>query len=228
MKARTRGSWVLPLLVLIGIGVGGPVAADCEDRKSILYLAFSRGTLSMVEVSDYADRIVGNYLRNLPGVADVVTFGDRHPVPILSIRVDPSRLAAHGRALADIEAALRRQGIEAPADPTSNDTIQVPASSIEPRRLDEVAELTIGQEGDSAVRPLDLAEIVVAIKDAHSGATYGGKDVVALGVVNQPSAGVLAIWFVVSRALATIRPMTPHDMRVELANPFSIVILSAE
>jgi multidrug efflux pump subunit AcrB len=74
---------------------------------------------------------------------------------------------------------------------------------------------------------MDVAQIEQAIGGAHAVAHYAGKEVIALGVVNQPDTGALAVWYAVSRTLATIRPMLPPDMQVDLVSPFSIVIQRA-
>jgi multidrug efflux pump subunit AcrB len=54
-------------------------------------------------------------------------------------------------------------------------------------------------------------------------ASYHGREVIALGVINQPNSA-LAVWYAVKQALASIRPMMPPDMQVELVGPFSIFI----
>jgi multidrug efflux pump len=214
----------LSLAALVSMAVGAPARADCDDRKPILYLAISssEGYADMATITDFADRVVGNHLKTLPGVADVVMFGERRPV--LRISLDRSRLGALGLAPHDVEEALQRQDIEPSPDRTDRMTIEVPASEFNPPSPYELAEIILSEEAGAPVRLMDIAVLDLATADSHSAAHYAGKDVVALGVINQPDTGALAVWYAVSRTLETIRPMLPGDMQVDLVSPFSIVI----
>jgi multidrug efflux pump len=224
MRTRDGTLWALSVLALIAMAIGAPVLADCESRRPILYLAFSssEGYQDTVTITDFADRVVGNHLRNLPGVADVAMFGDRRPV--LRIRLDRSRLAAYGATPGDVAHALQRQGVELPAGDTDPINIELPVSWTSPSPWEGIESIVVRENGDAPVRLMDVAEIGPAIGGARTVAHYAGKDVVALGIVNQSDTGVLAVWFAVSRILATIRPMMPRDVQVDLVSPFSIVI----
>jgi len=218
IRSRLRVLW---LAAFVAIAAGPPAQADCDARKPVLYLAFSSDTQSALEMTDFVDRI-RSHLKNLPGVADVAMFGDRRPV--LRIRLDPSRLAAVGLDPQDVEEALQRQGIALPAGRADPTTIELRDSEIGPRPPNEIGDVVLSQDGDYSLRLLDVAEITFAIGDAHTSAQYAGRDVVALGVINQPDTGVLPLWYAMHRTLATIRPMMPPGMQVELLSPFSIFI----
>jgi multidrug efflux pump len=54
-----------------------PVVAKIEaDAQAIIWLAFSSDRQSPLEITDYADRVVADQLKTLPGVASVIIGGD--------------------------------------------------------------------------------------------------------------------------------------------------------
>ena len=219
--SRQRRLVALSWAVLMAMAAGPPALADCGGGRPLLYLAFSSDSLAVDQVTDFADRMVREHLRLLPGVADVAIYGDRHPV--MRIRLDRSRLAAVGLATHDVEQALQRQDIEFSSDRSDRATIELPRSVFASRPPDEIGEIVLAKDGDYPIRLMDVASLELASSAAHTVAHRGGRDVVALGVINQPNTG-LAVWFAVKQALATIRPMLPPEMQVELVSPFSIVI----
>ena len=216
-----RGLAALSLAALIAMGTGRPALADCDGGKPILYLAFSSETLPADQIADYADRIVREHLRQLPGVADVAIYGDRHPV--MRIRLDRSRLSALGLAPHDVEQALRHQDIEFSSDRSDRATIELPMSMFASRSPDDIGEIVLATISDAPVRLTDVASLELASGEARAVASYHGREVIALGVINQPNSA-LAVWYAVKQALASIRPMMPPDMQVELVGPFSIFI----
>lgn len=210
----------LLLAALVGMA-GRPALADCAGGRPILYLAFSSETLPANQIADFADRIVREHLRQLPGVADVAIYGDRHPVML--VRLDRPRLSALGLAPHDVEQALRHQDLEFASDRGDRATIELPMSVFASREPGEIGDIVLAKKGDYQVRLSDVASLELASGEARAVASYHGREVVALGVINQPNSA-LPVWYAVRQALTSIRPMMPPDMQVELASPFSIFI----
>src|SRR5690606_9396577 len=97
-----------------------PPEADAPRRAkahasaaALLTLAFSSATMSMLELTDYAERNLVDRLSTVPGVASVGLIGARR----YSMRVwsDRQALAARRLTVTDIEDALRRENVELPA-----------------------------------------------------------------------------------------------------------------
>jgi len=61
-------------------------------------------------LSNYLDVFVRDSLKRIPGVADVIIFGERKYA--MRLWVDPTRLAARGLTAADVTAALREQNVQ--------------------------------------------------------------------------------------------------------------------
>src|SRR6202012_3633115 len=70
-------------------------------------------SLSNQYISNYLDVYVKDALKRIPGVGDVVIFGERKYA--MRICLDPARLAARQLTAADVVAALQEQNVEIPA-----------------------------------------------------------------------------------------------------------------
>ncbi len=70
----------------------------------ILLLALRSDTIPLATVDEYADIFLAQQISQVPGVAQVVIFGDR--TPSIRVQVDPGRLASSGVTLEDIRSTL--------------------------------------------------------------------------------------------------------------------------
>ena len=70
-------------------------------------------SLSNQYISNYLDVYVKDALKRIPGVGDVIIFGERKYA--MRIWLDPTKLAARQLTAADVVAALQEQNVEIPA-----------------------------------------------------------------------------------------------------------------
>ena len=70
-------------------------------------------SLSNQYISNYLDVYVKDALKRIPGVGDVVIFGERKYA--MRIWLDPTKLAARQLTAADVVSALQEQNVEIPA-----------------------------------------------------------------------------------------------------------------
>src|SRR3990172_4992532 len=94
--------------------VDEPVIAKVEaDAQPVMFLVFTSGEMSPLEITDYVDRFIIDRLKNLNGVADVTIYGERRYA--MRIWIDRERLAAFALTVQDVEIALRAQNVELPS-----------------------------------------------------------------------------------------------------------------
>ena len=97
-------------------------------------------------ISNYLDVYVKDVLKRIPGVGDVVIFGERKYA--MRVWLDPSRLAARGLTTVDVTNAMAEQNVEIPAgqvgQPPSDQkqSYQIPVRVV--GRLTEPAQFTTG------------------------------------------------------------------------------------
>lgn len=195
-----------------------PVIAKVEaDASPIMWLSFSSDTMSTLDLSDVANRIVKPRLQLLPGAADVRISGERKYA--MRIWLNRDRLASYRLTPADVEDALRKQNIE------------VPAGRIESRQREfsvvSQTDLTTPQQFENiivrtvsgyAVRIRDVAQVEVGPALERSSVRFNKKNAVSLGVIRQATANPLELAGYVKAELPRLNEeLAPQGVRIDIS-----------
>ena len=201
-----------------------PVVSKVEaDARAVVWLAFSSGTRSALEVSDLATRFVKPRLQTLPGAADVQIFGDR--VYAMRIWMEPDRLAAFGLAVSDIEDALRRQNIELPTGKIENDTRELSViSRTDLNQRTEFEQVVVRVVDGYPVRIKDVARVEIGPEAERSIVRFNGENAVAMGLIKQATANPLILSQALRDALPSLRADLPDDVNVTIAYDSTVFI----
>jgi hydrophobic/amphiphilic exporter-1 (mainly G- bacteria), HAE1 family len=178
-----------------------------------------KGAYDSLFLSNYLDVYIKDAVKRVPGVGDVVVFGERK----FSMRlwVDPDRLAARGLAAVDVVQALREQNVQVAAGSLG----QAPAPSgqlyqISVRalgRLTEPAEfeniiLKSGQDG-SLVRLGDVGRAELGAETYAADLRFQGVQAVGFGVTQLPTANSLDVERAVTAELDRLAQSYPPGVR---------------
>ncbi|HEY0876980.1 MAG TPA: efflux RND transporter permease subunit, partial [Zeimonas sp.] len=201
-----------------------PVIAKVEaDANPIIWLAFSSVSLSPLEVSDIANRLVKPRLQTLPGAADVRIFGERK----FSMRVwlDPDRLAGFSLTPGDVEDALRGQNVELPSgriESRQREFTVVSQSDLQ--RVNEFENVVLRNVNGYAVRIRDVGRVTLAPQDERSIVRFNGRDAISLGLIKQATANPLTLAQALKAELPRLREELPEGLTVEIANDNTLFI----
>jgi multidrug efflux pump len=201
-----------------------PVIAKVEaDANPIIWLAFSSVSLSPLEVSDIANRLVKPRLQTLPGAADVRIFGERK----FSMRVwlDPDRLAGFSLTPQDVEDALRRQNVELPSgriESRQREFTVVSQSDLQ--RVAEFENVVVRNVNGYAVRIRDVGRVTLAPQDERSIVRFNGRDAISLGLIKQATANPLTLAQALKAELPRLREELPEGLTVDIANDNTLFI----
>lgn len=204
--------------------VDEPTIAKVEaDATPVIWLALNADTLSPLELSDIANRLVKPRLQTAPGAADVRIWGERR----YSMRVwlDPDRLAAYGLTVQDVEDALRRSNLEVPAGriESSQREFNVTAAT-DVQTPEQFRAIGIRTLNGQTVRIGDVARVEQAPQDERVSVRYNGRDAISLGVIRQATANPLELSAAVQTMLPKIIEELPKGVSIEVANDNSIFI----
>jgi HAE1 family hydrophobic/amphiphilic exporter-1 len=149
-------------------------------------------------ISNYLDVYVKDALKRLPGVGDVVIFGERRYA--MRLWLDPARLAARGLTSTDVTNALAEQNVEIPAgqvgQPPSDEkqSYQIPVRVI--GRLSQPAEfdnIIIKNSPGGIVQLKDVGYAELGAETYSTDLNYNGQDAVGIGVQQLSNANALAV-----------------------------------
>ncbi|HEY8609296.1 MAG TPA: efflux RND transporter permease subunit [Noviherbaspirillum sp.] len=170
-----------------------PVIAKVEaDASPIIWLSFSSDSLSALDLTDIANRIVKPRLQLLPGAADVRIGGERKYA--MRIWLNRDKLASYNLTPADVEEALRRQNVEVPAGRIESRQREFSVVSqtdlTTPGQFEDIIVRTVN---GYAVRIKDVASVGVGPAAERSSVRFNGQSAVSLGVIRQATANPLEL-----------------------------------
>jgi hydrophobic/amphiphilic exporter-1 (mainly G- bacteria), HAE1 family len=182
-----------------------------------------KGNYDSLFLSNYLDVYIKDAVKRVPGVADVVIFGERKYS--MRVWIDPDRLAARGLTAADVVNALREQNVQvaagslgqAPAPSGQMYTLSVRAIG----RLREPAEfdntiLKSGADG-SLVRVSDIGRSELGAETYAADLRFQGIKAVGFGVTQLPTANSLDTERAVTAELNRLAVSFPPGMRYQVA-----------
>jgi HAE1 family hydrophobic/amphiphilic exporter-1 len=194
-----------------------------------------KGNYDSLFLSNYLDVYIKDAVKRVPGVADVVIFGERKYS--MRLWVDPDRLAARGLTAGDVVNALREQNVQVAAGSLG----QAPAPSgqmyqLSVRalgRLREASEfdniiLKSGEDG-SLVRLSDIGRAELGAETYAADLRFQGIEAVGLGVTQLATANALDVERAVTAELDRLAQAFPPGMRYQVAfNTTEVVEASIE
>jgi HAE1 family hydrophobic/amphiphilic exporter-1 len=182
-----------------------------------------RGGYDSLFMSNYLDVYVKDALKRVPGVADVIIFGERKYS--MRLWLDPVRLAARQITAGDVVNALREQNVQvaagsvgdAPARAGQTYQISVRAEG----RLTEASEfeniIVKSGEGGALIRLRDVGTAELGAETYSTLLRFQGFEAVGFGVMGLPTANALDVERGVVAELERLKGNFPPGMRYAVA-----------
>jgi HAE1 family hydrophobic/amphiphilic exporter-1 len=181
-------------------------------------------------ISNYLDRYVRDALKRVPGVANVIIFGERRFA--MRLWLDPNKLAGRSLTASDVVSALREQNVQVaagsvgaqPADANQLYTLSVRAAG----RLTEVPEfenivVKAGRDG-ALVRVRDIGRVELGAEDYSSRLRFAGKEAAGIGLQLLPSANALETFRGAMAAMDRLDDQFPPGLKWQLAFDNVVVV----
>ncbi|MEM1379639.1 MAG: efflux RND transporter permease subunit [Pseudomonadota bacterium] len=166
--------------------------ADSNDDV-IMWLNLASETMTTPELSDYANRYLVDRFSAVDGVARVVVGGARDYA--MRIWIDRQALAARDLTVSDVEDALRRENIEAPAGSIESSrriyTVRIDRPFMTTADFDDLV-LAEGEDG-YLVRLEDVARVQLGTVEDRNLFRGNGIPMVGLGIVKQSTANTVDV-----------------------------------
>src|SRR3981081_1802297 len=181
------------------------------------------GRFSTLFMSNYLDVYVRDTLKRVPGVADVLIFGERKYS--MRLWLDPVRMASRSLTADDVVSALGEQNVEVaagqvgsqPAMPGQDFQISVRAVG----RLSEASQfenIILKSNADGTlVRLKDVGRAELGAEDYGTDLDYNGRDAVGLGVTQLSTANALDVHRKCLAELERLSKRFPPGMKYEVA-----------
>jgi HAE1 family hydrophobic/amphiphilic exporter-1 len=188
------------------------------------------GQYDSLFLSNYIDVYIKDALKRVPGVGDVIIFGERKYA--MRLWLDPAKLAQRGLTASNVVSALQEQNVQVaagqigqPPTPTGQ-AYQVSVRAV--GRLSEASEfdnivIKTGPDG-TLVRIKDVGHSELGAEDYGSLLRFNGHDAVGLGLTQLPGANALDVDRAAKAELVRLSKNFPPGLKVAVAFDTTTVI----
>ncbi|MGB5412311.1 MAG: efflux RND transporter permease subunit, partial [Woeseiaceae bacterium] len=192
------------------------ISKQDSSAQTTMWIDVSSDTLSVMQVSDYAERYLVDALSVVEGVAVIRRSGARRPA--MRIWVDPKRLAARGLTVTDIEDALRKENVQIPSGRLESSTREFTLTTETGySSVADFEQLVLAQGSDNyLVRLGEVADIELAPENVRSFSRTNGKTGMSLGIVPQAQANILQVNADVATRIGELQSSLPSDINLSI------------
>jgi hydrophobic/amphiphilic exporter-1 (mainly G- bacteria), HAE1 family len=174
-------------------------------------------------MSNYLDIYVKDALKRIPGIGDVIIFGERKYS--MRLWLDPDRLAAREITANDVVQALREQNVQvaagslgqspAPSGQFYQLSVRAVGRLHEPAEFDDI--ILKSGAGGSLVRLGDVGRAELGAETYSTQLRFGGVEAVGLGIIQLPTANALDVKEAVVAELERLSGQFPPGLRFQVA-----------
>ena len=174
-------------------------------------------------ISNYLDLYVRDALRRVPGVGDVIIFGERRFA--MRLWLDPNKLAGRQLTATDVVDALREQNVQvaagsigsapAPAGQTYEISVRAEGRLTQAAQFENVV-IKAGEAG-ALVRVSDVGRVELGAENYGAQLRYAGVQASGVGITLLPTANALDTFAGVQAELERLRENFPPGLEVQIA-----------
>jgi HAE1 family hydrophobic/amphiphilic exporter-1 len=182
-----------------------------------------RGEYDPLFISNYVDRFIVDDIKRVPGVGDVLIFGVGRYA--MRLWIDPDKLAGRNITADEVVAALREQNVQVAAGAVGADpspaghayqiSVRAAGRLSDPAQFEDII-LKRAPDG-ALVRVRDVGRTELGAESYSSAARFNGRDAIAFGVLQLPTANSLQVYRDVSAEIDRLSRRFPPGMRVQVA-----------
>ncbi|MGF1560541.1 MAG: efflux RND transporter permease subunit [Flavobacteriaceae bacterium] len=170
-----------------------PVVSKSDaDADRILSMTVQSDGKNILELSDYAENVIGQRIETIPGVSSIQIWGQRRYA--MRLWIDPLKLASYGLTVADVRTALLAQNVELPSGKLTGDNTELTVKTIGNLNTeDDFNNIIILAEDEKLVRLSDIGNASLEGENMETKMSDSGQPMVAIAVVPQPGSNYLEI-----------------------------------
>jgi multidrug efflux pump len=178
----------------------------------IMTIALTSDTMSMGQVYDAADSILGQRLSQVDGVAQVQINGAEKPA--VRVRLDPAALAAAGLSAQDVYTVIRGANVTSPVGSFQGpDRAESIGTNGQLMNADAYRALVVKQSNGALVQLGNVASVIDGVANTRLAAWLGDKPAILLSITKTAGANVIQTVENVKAALPQLKSWMPPDIR---------------
>ena len=194
-----------------------PIVSKADaDSEAIISMTIQSDTKNVLELSDYAENVIGQRLETIPGVSGVQIWGQKKYA--MRLWIDPIKLTSYGLTVGDVSAALREQNVELPSGKITGNNTELTVKTIgNLESTDEFNQMIIKSNDDKIIRFSDIGHASLEPENLETQLTQSGKPMVAVAIVPLPGANYLDISSEFYKEYDKLQKELPKDIQLNIA-----------
>jgi multidrug efflux pump len=198
-----------------------PVVEKADaDSSPILFLSMESDQRGIMDVSNYADRVVRERMETIPGVSSIRIFGEKRYS--MRLWMDPIKMAVHKITPQDVQEALDKQNVDLPSgriEGTNNElTLRTLGRLKTPQEFDA---LIIKQVRERQILFRDIGYAEIGPEVIRSGLKSKGNYKIGVAIIPQANTNAIAIADEFYRRMELVKKELPADIKVEIGYDFT-------
>lgn len=189
-----------------------PVVTKADANSDfILILAVQSRTMSLLELSDYAENVLQQQLQTISQVSAVNIFGQKRYA--MRIWMNPDKMSAYNVSFSEMSAALNNENVELPPGKIYGNNTELTIRTL--GRLtseQQFRNLIIKEDSAGIVRLSDIARVEIGPEQLEQNWKYNGVNAVGLAIIPQPGANNIAIANEFNKRLKQIQTGNKQDV----------------
>jgi len=181
----------------------------------IMVLALHSDALPITAVDDFAETVIEQRLSQVPGVGQVLVFGQQKPA--IRIQVDPARTSNLGLSLEDVRSAIVSTTTDAPKG-----TIQGRRRTYTIYDNDQLVstgpwnDAIVAYRNGAPVRIRDIGQAIEAAENTQLAGWANGRPAVLLAVFKLPGANVIDTVDRITTLMPSLRAAGPAALSIDV------------
>jgi len=194
-----------------------PVVSKADaNADAIISMTVQSDSRSNLELSDYAENIIGQQLETIPGVSGIQVWGQKKYA--MRLWIDPIKLSAYGCTVSDVKTALYQQNIELPSGKLTGNNTELTVKTVgNLSKSSEFNNIIIKTEGEKTVRFSDIGSAILGPENIETQLSQSGTPLVGVAIVPLPGANYLDISKEFYKKYQSLKKNLPKDIKLNIA-----------
>lgn len=200
------------------------VSKASSDESTVIWYNLRSESMSILELTDYAERYIVDRLAVVNGVARVRIGGDRRYA--MRVWLDRDAMAAREITVTDIVSRLREENIELPAGEVESTEREFSVRMARAYLSEEDFKNLVIRRGDDGylVRLGEVARVELGAEDDKTDFRGNGVNMVGIGIIKQSKANTLSVVENVRAEMSQLEKTLPETMYLATSYDSSVFI----
>lgn len=179
----------------------------------VLYLSMYSDTEPLFIVDNYAEKLFGQKLSMVNGVAQVNIYGSQKYAT--RINLDPIKLSTYQLSILDVKQAVSRANINLPTGNLSGKLQELPIkANSQLNNIKGYQELIVAYRNGAPIKLKQIGEAIDSVENSKVASWFNDKRSIILAIQRQPGTNTIEVVDNVYKELAKLKKQLPENIKI--------------